>query len=369
VGLEVALLQRNELPELYRFRHDVFFGELRAHLSNEEVVRGYMVDALDEVAFNYALRDGPNIVGSLRTVDLERVPSLAELEKKYSLMPILDRFSADAACQVGRLAIAPQCRSGVALTKLIKKAYEDCVRLRRRKVVVSDCSPYLLPVWEALGYRCYGPAFNDPIYGLKLPILLLLEDVAHLKAVHSPFAAVAAKIGVKADDSVRSWFSNTYPQFSSNSSGSTASTHGLPEKWLEQHSLFLGLGPEEVHSLLRDEVIVEVRPRDYLILRGLKEEHLYFVLEGTVEAVDEAGNVLAQFGKGDFVGEMAFLTGAVRTADVVVREPAKCILITARTFSKLDAAQPALYGKVMRNIARTLAVRLQATGVRSRSEV
>src|SRR5262249_30738727 len=121
------------------------------------------------------------------------------------------------------------------------------------------------------------------------------------------------------------------------------------------------LEPAEVQSLLAQAVTLRAQPGDFLIRRGLKEANLYFLLGGVVRVQDDAGREVLLLGKGDFVGEMALLTNAARSADVVACAPTECVLINSRTLERLFETAPRLYAKLMRNIARSLAVRLQAS--------
>ena len=362
MSLEVALVEREELPKLYRFRHSVFFDELGASLSQDQIDRAYMTDALDEGAFNYALFDGAEIVGSLRFADLHRTAAREELTRKYSLGPILERFGAPGIAIIGRLALAPRVRSGVALTRLITRGLEDA-RTRGIKVGVSDCSPYLLPFEERLGYRRYAAPFDDPVYGLKLPILLLGEGTAYLSAIRSPIARVAARFD--RDNTVEDWFRTTYPEFAavvgpprSESLWRAKVAEILSGAHVEKCSLLAGLNPDEVELLLDGAVQLSVEAGHYLIRKGMKEDHFYLMLEGVADAVDATGRLLGQFGAGEVVGEMAFLTSSARSSDVRVSESARCLLISPRAFC--HAKRPQLYGKVMGNIARALALRLKA---------
>jgi hypothetical protein len=363
MGLEVRRLEPGQLQQLFRFRHAVFVGELGALVSREEIERGYMTDPLDEVGWNYgAFLDGA-LIGSLRVVDLGRVPDPGPLVEKYRLGPAIERFGIESLCHVGRLALAPEVRSGNVLAALIVRAYAEALE-RRLHVAVSDCSPYLLPLYETLGYRAFGAPFNDRVYGLKLPILLLIRDLAHIRALRSPFAAAAER--VEPDDGAARWFRETYPTHASDP-GQVASARVLDvaaaflgREHLHSHSLLLDLEPGEVQSLLAQAVTVRAQPGDFLIRRGLKEANLYFLLGGVIKVLDDSGREVLLLGKGDFVGEMALLTNATRSADVLACEPTECILINARTLERLFDANPRLYAKLMRNIARSLVVRLQA---------
>jgi CRP-like cAMP-binding protein len=364
MALEVRLLHSEQLPSLYRFRYDVFFGELGALLSKEEIKRGYISDPLDKQSYNYGLCDGDTIVGSIRVVDLGRLTSTVDYEKKYRLEPLIDKFGLKSLCHVGRLALKSTHRSGTALARLILKSYEDGLR-RGLKTALSDCSPYLLPLYEKLGYRQYAEPFNDPIYGLKVPIMLFPADFAYVSRIRSPVAKIAAEFS--ADPSQHEWFAATYPAYHKELRNRPqrepdwldSNSDLLATEHIQTHSLFHGLSKEEIHKLLGQAILVSAQPGDYLIRKGLKENHLYFILEGVVEAVHANGKTLFQFGKGDFVGEMAYLTDSPRSADVVAKQPVRCILINTSVLSRLESSRPDLYCKIMRNIARALAVRLR----------
>lgn len=74
MSLEVRLLESDQLSSLYRLRYEIFFRELGALLSEDEIRRGYLVDPLDEMGYNYGLYDSGRILGSIRVVDLARIP-------------------------------------------------------------------------------------------------------------------------------------------------------------------------------------------------------------------------------------------------------------------------------------------------------
>lgn len=371
MGLSVRVLEQEALPELFRFRYDVFYQELSALLSPEEIRSGYMSDPLDEVGHNYGLYNSSALVGAIRVVDVGDLPDPDAMTKRYKLTRLLPKFAMSEICHVGRLALAPTVRSGLALVRLIVPAFEDG-RRRGLRLAVSDCSPYLLPLEEGLGYRQYAEPFNDPAYGLKLPILLLLEDIEHFKSVRSPFLEAASRL--PGDDAAGAWFSQNFPEFAKHAAQAPAErehfldvvAESVASEHIQRHSLFAGLNKSEIDALLNSSVRVRAKAGDYLIRRGLKESHLYFILNGVVEVLDESGRQLTSLGKGDFIGEIALLTGANRSADVVATQACECLLINSRTLEAMLKTAPELYGKTMRNIARALAVRLQAaTAARS----
>jgi CRP-like cAMP-binding protein len=94
--------------------------------------------------------------------------------------------------------------------------------------------------------------------------------------------------------------------------------------------------------------------------QGDSGDRMFIVLDGTVEIVQEAGKhelVQARFGRGDFFGEMALVTGRSRTA--TARSPCGATLlpVTRKAFLERVKADP----DVAYHIVRTLILRLRKT--------
>jgi predicted GNAT family N-acyltransferase len=368
--LEVRRLEPDQLSDVYKLRYEIFFDELGALLPADEIRRGYLSDPLDHAGYNYGLYDGDSIVGSLRVVDMARVSEPEEFERKFSLAPVVARFGRESICFAGRLTLAPSCRSGTALARLVLAAYEDG-RRRGLRVALSDCSPYLLPLYAKLGYRRFGEAFTDPIYGLKLPILLLLEETARFKLIKSPFAKASAQLS--GDDSIADWFNEVYPEYRLTSGNLTAFEANLPDlaggalggEPLQGQSLFDGFTKAEMGALLNGAVLLDARPGNYLVRKGLREKHLYFILDGLVESCNENSTTATTYGKGEFFAGDGLLVNYRRTADVVARTRVKCLLINGATIAKVAHLQPQSYVKLMRNLGRALGLTLQSGAPRS----
>ena len=75
---------------------------------------------------------------------------------------------------------------------------------------------------------------------------------------------------------------------------------------------------------------------DEIITEGDFGEHVYIVEEGEVCATCEAQDgVLAQYGRGDFFGELALMTEAPRLATVVAQGKVKCVMLGRSAFQRL----------------------------------
>jgi CRP-like cAMP-binding protein len=78
------------------------------------------------------------------------------------------------------------------------------------------------------------------------------------------------------------------------------------------------------------------------------------LVEGQADVVRKT-HVINELGPGDFVGEIALLTGRPRTATVRTRGPSRILVLTASAFRTLLHDVPSIQGKVLAALAARLA--------------
>ncbi len=100
-----------------------------------------------------------------------------------------------------------------------------------------------------------------------------------------------------------------------------------------------------------------------IVREGERGDRVYFVCTGRVRVVKAAAGEpavrLAEFGPGDFFGEMSLVESVVRSASVIALEPTRVFTLKGMDFYKLYRQRPEQYGIVVLNIARDLARRLR----------
>ncbi len=96
-----------------------------------------------------------------------------------------------------------------------------------------------------------------------------------------------------------------------------------------------------------------------IVHEGAPGDRVYFVRSGRVRVVKEPAVQLAEFGPGDFFGEMSLVESVARSASVIALEPTEVSTLRGMDFYKLYRQRPDQYGIVMLNIARDLARRLR----------
>ena len=360
-----AALDEAQRHEVYRFRYRVYVEELGLDPPGADRAAGEVRDALDEEATNYLLRRDGAVVGSLRLLNLADSSDPAPLIAKFALRPVLETFALREIVTTSRFMLDPTLRHGKAILALMRRAFEDA-REAGVRLNYGDCSPHMLPLYEHLGYRRYGAAFNDPHFGYKLPILMLLGDVEGLAAVRSPLGRVALRY--PPDPDARSWFERHHGAYLQPASASLLPeglfldllAERVGEDPVHHLALLRGLSDDEASRFLAEAVIIQVRPGDRVIRQGDRADTLYVMLDGLAEVCLQGRetqpiNVVAA---GDTFGEIGLVAGLPRTASVIARAPSEILVLSADFLTRLQGAEPLIAAKVAGNLARSLAVRL-----------
>jgi CRP-like cAMP-binding protein len=117
--------------------------------------------------------------------------------------------------------------------------------------------------------------------------------------------------------------------------------------------LFSGLSKRELDDVaaIADELsIAEGRE---LTHEGDAGHEFLVLVEGSAD-VRRRGRRVNTLGSGDFLGEIALVTGAPRTATVTTSSPARMLVITARDFKALLRRTPPLQLKILEALAARL---------------
>ena len=131
---------------------------------------------------------------------------------------------------------------------------------------------------------------------------------------------------------------------------------------LRDQPLLRGLDDDTL-AAIHDVVLVRTFGTGEVVVReGEAADAIYFVLSGTVcvqlRLDDGSARQVAAFSSGMSFGESALLDERVRTADVVVEEPAEIAVLVLGDLDELLDSRPELAAQLYRNVAQMLAARL-----------
>lgn len=90
-----------------------------------------------------------------------------------------------------------------------------------------------------------------------------------------------------------------------------------------------------------------------LMTEGKRGQQFYVIIEGTVR-VTKKGRKLADFGPGDYIGDVALVTKLPRTASGVTTSPVSALVLTDHAFRELINQVPSIAIKVLRSVGERL---------------
>ena len=345
MGIEVRRVESAaELERLAGYRYRVYVEELGLlDASAADAARRRLVDDLDDVSTSYAVFDGERVVGSLRLTHLPAVGEPGTLVEKFRLEEAIASFGAAAICTTSRFIVEESVRRSRAMLRMMELCYEDARRLGVR-LNYGDTSPGLLLFYEHMGYRRYTRPWNDPVYGFKLPILMVGRDPEWFRRVRSPLLRVALRW--PPDDEAHEWFEATYGAAVACESapfhaprGFVAGVeallgHALPGLPGLLHELTAG----EVEALLSKASLFDVRAGDRLLRSGERVGGLLIVARGqlSLEAADGGRETLVA---GDALGDVGGRFVRRPDSEVAAAAEASLLVLPTAQLEHLLAAQ------------------------------
>jgi len=117
--------------------------------------------------------------------------------------------------------------------------------------------------------------------------------------------------------------------------------------------LFTGLSKRELDEVaaIADELAIDEGAE--LTHEGAAGHEFLVLVDGTAD-VRRKGRRVNTLHSGDFLGEIALVTGVPRTATVTTTAPARMLVITARDFKSLLRRTPSIQLKVLEALASRL---------------
>jgi CRP-like cAMP-binding protein len=117
--------------------------------------------------------------------------------------------------------------------------------------------------------------------------------------------------------------------------------------------LFAGLSKRELGDVaaIADEIAMDEGAK--LTREGATGYEFFVLVEGGAD-VRRRGRTVNTLHSGDFLGEIALITGVPRTATVTTTVPCRMLVITARDFKSLLRRTPSIQLKVLDALAARL---------------
>ncbi len=122
---------------------------------------------------------------------------------------------------------------------------------------------------------------------------------------------------------------------------------------LQKTPIFANTSPASLKAMLKSAIEKTVKAGDKLVKKGETGAGFYLILDGRTEVVAD-GEKLAEFGPGDFFGELAVIDGAPRTADVIAKTDTTCLVVTQWAMRSIISAHSEIALSMLEELVRRL---------------
>lgn len=298
-------------------------------------------------------RDGP-VVGVIQCTEVRHLLGIAPTVQAYAL----ERIGPDLAphsLAVLYFALSPDVRKSTAGLALLA-GLGRFVLAQGFSAAVFVAEPAQLPRYLQLGARALAPMRASAYGGFRIPLVLLMADRARLDAVNSPLRWLYETEDIAGREEGLAWlrqFEQTYGHIDTG----VAAYHAERDQGEQPaHALLSrGMNEAEVQALVKGSLVLEAHEGDRILARGGGGAALGVVLAGVVQVMI-GERVIAALGPGEPFGEIAFVTGEPRSADLMAASPGTRLLQFSPT--ALATLPPAAALTLWRNLAWCLAHRL-----------
>ena len=364
---DIQVARRDEDRErIFRFRYDVYVTEMGKSPAEADHQKKIIRDELDEDAHLLYAEDEGQIVGTVRLNCRSKKKFPDVWEQRYDIEKFAPSFG-DHISMTSRMMVARDYRGSSVPAALVGAVY-SAGREMGSKFDFCNCAPSLLEFYEQIGFRRFTDGFVDEDNGYHVPLVMVVRDTQYLRQVRSPLYRVARNF--EHEPETGAWFQETFPSHAGIANSRSRNTEEFWKQLSDQLvdppteciPLFESLSDEEVSNFLRSGTVLSLQPGDRIIRQGDVGDEMYIILSGVAEAVsrkEDQEHSLAIMSKGQIFGEVAFISTAVRSAEVNALTEMQVLIISKGFLNRAMRKQPEISAKVLFNLSLILAQRLR----------
>ncbi|MBU6429684.1 MAG: GNAT family N-acetyltransferase, partial [Cyanobacteria bacterium REEB65] len=287
--LKIQLAESPEEREaIQAFRYRVYVDEMGKPMAEADHVHKRVVDPADATGIIFAAYEDDELVGTLRLnvglASMANDPHLAI----YNAGLFAD-VDPDKLAFASRFMLRRDYRGSMAAHRLSLGALEAAMS-RGVRLALCYCAPYLISYYEQMGFRRYTNNFQDEL-GYRIPMVMVLYDAEHLRAVKSPLLERVPPPPPGED--WHAWFLQRFPDFVIPINSRLVSTeefYGLLNRMLHDDPLqsiplLRNLDKEEADHVFKAGTVLPCRAGETIIRAGERSTEMYLSLSTMVGIV------------------------------------------------------------------------------------
>lgn len=364
MSIEIRLVTRpEELAAIARLRYDVYVRELGRRPNGLDDAQAIQAEEEDAASSFYGAFAEGIAVACLRLTPVDRLGPDSRWRAVFDNheFPVPESQQA----MLSRMVVRADHRASLAAPRLLAAAY-DHFRGQGGELIFLRCTANLVPLYEVMGCRRYKPGGNDGDAGFRVPMVMITGDWTYFETVKSP---LLENVQQHAPNVVLGdWFESRYPEHSRPAS---VRVLGKDEFLLSFASrlndpsipLLDDLDGDEKEHLFLSAGHRDVAAGEVVLRKGDRGSEMFLIIDGAVEVTESPRGqrrVLTTLGAGQMFGEAAFLMNTPRSADVTAITDSQLVVLDVEGFANLGESHPRVAMKVLRNLSRSLCLRLYA---------
>lgn len=349
-----------EKKEIYHLRYQIYVKEMSKHIKKVDHNNKLLYDKLDEWGILLFAKIGSEIIATTR-INIGTLNDFPREEIEFlSLNNFQDCYTEHEDHQfafVTKVMVTPTHRNSRAFYLLIAKCYELCCN-NEIQFMFGICNSHLLRLYEKMGLHRYCKNFLLPDYGLQTPIVLLINDIQHLRTVRSPLFRIARKRAAVNTQAVE-WF---HTRFTNHSPIINSQIITEEELWTVLCKRLACL-PTEAITVLRELSVTEAKK--FLHCCGI------FIQCSAGEIITNQGDVSYSYNillsgrlksltfyhpfkeytlPGQHFGTNGLTERTKHTEDIVVIDSAEILVLSVIPFQKFFHSNPEIAHKIIQSM-------------------
>ncbi|HEY3424463.1 MAG TPA: cyclic nucleotide-binding domain-containing protein [Negativicutes bacterium] len=349
----------SEKREIYHFRYQIYVEEMSKHIEKVDFANKLLYDELDEWGILLYARIGSELIATARINigTLDKFP-LEEVEF-LSLDTFQDCYTESGDHQfafITKVMVTPTQRSSQAFYLLIAKCYELCCR-HEVQFMFGICNSHLIRLYEKMGTQRYSKNFVLPGYGLQSPLVLLINDIQHLRKVGSPLFRIARKREAVTTQAVE-WFHAKFKH-----SPIINSQIVTEEELWDVLCEHLNCPPTEAISILSELSVTEAKrflhccgsyvqcdPGNLITAQGDVSYSYNILVSGRLKSLTFLRPIKEYTSPGQHFGANGLTESAKHTEDIAAISFADILVLSGMAFQKFYHSHPDTAHKIVRSI-------------------